>query len=252
MKERGEGTAPVEVPVRSEDTTGVGPGFVYVLSNKSMSGLLKIGISNRHPWVRAAELSRSSGIPTPFVVEAFYEVTDMAAAEKAAHEKFAESRESTNREFFRAGLPRALWRLTAAIVPFRPDHRRSRWVSAGECPRCLDEIKNPTERGLWDGDGLGADPPGGVTFIADCNSCGVRVEAFASRDDEAKDVFWHPASRDNWIPSSLERAMADPDLMWLVKMEAKSLRQRLEELEQAFGPSGFLGEDESERPLNHG
>ncbi len=46
-----------------------GNGYVYVLMNSSMRGLVKIGKTEREPEERAKELSASTGVPTPFMVE---------------------------------------------------------------------------------------------------------------------------------------------------------------------------------------
>ena len=48
-----------------------------------MIGLLKSGVSKRHPAIRAAELSSSTGVPAPFTVELFLDVTDRYKAEAA-------------------------------------------------------------------------------------------------------------------------------------------------------------------------
>jgi T5orf172 domain-containing protein len=186
---------------------GRAPGFVYVLSNASMHGLIKIGSSQRHPDIRASELSRSSGILTPFFVEAYYEVTDAAAAEAAAHEAFSEVRESPNREFFRARLPRALWLLTPALVAFRP--ARNKWAAAGECPQCFSTVGNASAIGRWDGRAM-TDPPGGDQLMADCGACGVRLVAYGGGGDGALDVLWFPAAHDKWTPSSVNRARRTP------------------------------------------
>ena len=44
-------------------------GWVYILSNESLNGLIKIDFSTKDPANRATELSGDSGVPTPFVVE---------------------------------------------------------------------------------------------------------------------------------------------------------------------------------------
>ena len=46
-------------------------GFVYVLSNPRIPGLLKIGYTERSVKDRAAEVSSGTGIPEPFVVGHF-------------------------------------------------------------------------------------------------------------------------------------------------------------------------------------
>jgi hypothetical protein len=43
-------------------------GWVYVITNLAMPGLVKVGYSRKDPELRAAELN-STGTPHPFVVE---------------------------------------------------------------------------------------------------------------------------------------------------------------------------------------
>src|SRR3954466_7359261 len=44
------------------------PGFVYILINPSLPGLVKIGKTTRSSESRAMELSAPTGLPTPFIV----------------------------------------------------------------------------------------------------------------------------------------------------------------------------------------
>ncbi|HEX9641663.1 MAG TPA: GIY-YIG nuclease family protein [Candidatus Krumholzibacteria bacterium] len=83
-------------------------GFLYVLSNRSMPGLVKIGRSDRHPRIRACELSNSPGVPTEFRLEAFVEVTDAEAAEREVHAHLEKFRISSVREFFEMSPKSAL------------------------------------------------------------------------------------------------------------------------------------------------
>ena len=79
-------------------------GYVYVLVNSSMPGLLKVGKTRRLPSDRVQELSRASGVATPFVV-AFEELfDDCDTAEEAVHAELELRgfRQAQNREFFRA------------------------------------------------------------------------------------------------------------------------------------------------------
>jgi hypothetical protein len=80
------------------------PGYLYVLVNSSMPGLVKVGKTNRSPTDRAGELSGVTGVPTPFVVafEQFFEHCD--AAEDFVHTELEHMnyRMSPNREFFNA------------------------------------------------------------------------------------------------------------------------------------------------------
>src|SRR5579864_8404939 len=62
-----------------------GTGYVYVLSNPCMPGLLKIGFTERNVEARAKELSSATGVPAGYDVEAVFPATDAAAAEAAIH-----------------------------------------------------------------------------------------------------------------------------------------------------------------------
>ena len=59
------GRAAKQRPDRREAMT---PGWVYVLTNPAMPGLVKIGLTSRNPQVRAAELTQATGVPAPFVI----------------------------------------------------------------------------------------------------------------------------------------------------------------------------------------
>jgi hypothetical protein len=52
-------------------------GFLYVLSNKSMPGIVKIGVTTGRVEKRAKELSRPTGVPQPFVIECYFPVYDV-------------------------------------------------------------------------------------------------------------------------------------------------------------------------------
>lgn len=79
-------------------------GFLYVLTNPSMPGLVKVGKTVRDPRIRVKELSSPTGVPTPFelaYVEAF---DDCHTAERRVHAALAAGgiRVSSKREFFEA------------------------------------------------------------------------------------------------------------------------------------------------------
>lgn len=102
----------------AKDEAGEGYGFLYVLSNPSMPGYLKIGQTERHPASRAAELSNHSGIPTPFKIELFYEVSKRLAAERAVHTALADKRASPDREFFLISVQDARLAVLRAAAEF--------------------------------------------------------------------------------------------------------------------------------------
>jgi hypothetical protein len=79
-------------------------GFVYVLVNSAMPGLVKVGKTSRLPADRATELSGVTGVATPFIVAFEQYFIDCEAAEEYVHTSLARAgyREAPNREFFRA------------------------------------------------------------------------------------------------------------------------------------------------------
>jgi len=75
--------------------------YVYVLSNPSMPGLVKIGMTTRSDINdRVKELDSATGIPTPFKVEGVINTMNAESLEQYLHEYFSEYRVSTSREFF--------------------------------------------------------------------------------------------------------------------------------------------------------
>jgi hypothetical protein len=76
-------------------------GVVYVLTNSSMPGLVKIGCSDSDDaGTRIAQLY-TTGVPVPFKIEFAARVADIAAVEGALHQAFAPNRINPRREFFR-------------------------------------------------------------------------------------------------------------------------------------------------------
>ncbi|GJH12624.1 hypothetical protein CBA19CS22_11645 [Caballeronia novacaledonica] len=79
-------------------------GFVYVLANSAMEGLVKVGKTTRAPNQLAAELSKSTGLPSAFIVvyeQLFHDCheTETFVRELLERRGF---RTSPNREFFNA------------------------------------------------------------------------------------------------------------------------------------------------------
>ena len=77
-------------------------GYLYILTNPAMPGLLKLGKSTRHPATRVAELSRATGVPAPFELVDFLPFEQCSVAERLAHHLLQEQgvRVSDDREFF--------------------------------------------------------------------------------------------------------------------------------------------------------
>lgn len=74
-------------------------GYVYVLANDAMPGLVKIGRTCRSAQSRADELYQT-GVPTPFRVVAEAYSPDCVQLERMMHEQMQHCRVSEGREFF--------------------------------------------------------------------------------------------------------------------------------------------------------
>ena len=78
-------------------------GQVYILSNPSMPGLLKVGFTTGTALKRASELSSVTSVPTGFKVEWVLPILgDPHAVEKSAHAHLAKYRHG--KEFFKVSL----------------------------------------------------------------------------------------------------------------------------------------------------
>lgn len=73
--------------------------IVYILTNESMPGIIKIGRTNRTAEIRARDLD-TTALPTPHEVHYAAEVEDSQQDEHWLHNIFADRRVRDNREFF--------------------------------------------------------------------------------------------------------------------------------------------------------
>ncbi|MBK3745807.1 GIY-YIG nuclease family protein [Paraburkholderia aspalathi] len=89
-------------------TASKSSGFVYVMSNPSMPGTVKIGKTTRSPEVRRAELSSATGVPVPFHIEGFIECENVHVMEILIHEKLKRYRVNRSREFFKIEPSKAI------------------------------------------------------------------------------------------------------------------------------------------------
>jgi len=85
-------------------------GYIYILFNPSIPGLVKIGKTERDPRERARELSQATGVATPFEVAYTAAFADCDVAERYMHAVLEHNgfRLAGNREFFEVPLPRAI------------------------------------------------------------------------------------------------------------------------------------------------
>ena len=75
-------------------------GYIYVLSNPAMPGLIKIGYTTRDINERVSELSASTGVPSNFEFEAVFVSPAAEADEYDIHEMLVAHRQGS-KEFFR-------------------------------------------------------------------------------------------------------------------------------------------------------
>lgn len=123
-------------------------GFVYILINPSMEGLVKVGKTTREPKERADELSKATGVPTPFIVAYELAVHDCTSAEAFVHTYLEAKgyRVSSNREFFDAPLNIAI----DAILEYKTtmgnlDTESDGYIQKDEQDNNLKPVSNP-----WD------------------------------------------------------------------------------------------------------
>jgi hypothetical protein len=87
--------------------TSILQGFLYVLTNPRMPGLLKIGCTTRSVEERVDELNAATGVPVPFVIEAVFPSKAPLEDEARVHE-WLRKRRLSGREFFEADLREAM------------------------------------------------------------------------------------------------------------------------------------------------
>ena len=97
-------------------------GYVYILTNPSMPGLVKIGRTSRDVGLRAAELWQT-GVPTKFEVYASEKTSDCVQLEAYVHGDLRKRRLSKSREFFAIDPSEAQGRLC-----FWAEHQASELV----------------------------------------------------------------------------------------------------------------------------
>lgn len=94
--------------------------FLYLASNPSMPGLLKVGRTCTSPSERMAAL-HTTGVATPFELEFVAQFDDAVSAENKAHRALASFRVARNREFFRIDAIEAVRRILPSVGPCEID-----------------------------------------------------------------------------------------------------------------------------------
>lgn len=89
------------------ENRGDGSQWVYVLSNPTTPGLLKIGYTSLTPDERAKQVSNATGVALPYKVEWAFKCFDGEQLEGEVHQKLKEYRINNQREFFGVDLETA-------------------------------------------------------------------------------------------------------------------------------------------------
>ena len=96
-------------PKKPIPTIGEGKEIIYIMSNPTFPGLLKIGYTGKEIEIRRKDLSKATGVPTPFKVEFIYKLHSRGEElEREIHSYLKEYRTSNQREFFEMGLKQAI------------------------------------------------------------------------------------------------------------------------------------------------
>ena len=86
---------------------GEGDQWVYVLSNPTTPGLLKIGYTKKLPEERAKQISAATGVALPYKVDWAYKCFNGETVEREVHHKLKSQRVNNSKEFFQIGLEEA-------------------------------------------------------------------------------------------------------------------------------------------------
>lgn len=99
-------TARSKKPIPS---SGEGKEIIYVMSNSTIPGLLKIGYTGKPVEERCKELSRATGVPVPFKIEYIFRLHGRGEElEREIHRYLEHKRNSSRREFFDISLKEAI------------------------------------------------------------------------------------------------------------------------------------------------
>ena len=120
---------------------------IYVLTNRAMPGLVKIGRTDQSVEMRMRQLD-TTGVPLPFECFAAWEVPDGVAAERAIHIAFGDHRIRERREFFSLSPDKP----TAILRAFGLNDRTPRddVVEVAEDLRALEKARSRRPRFSFD------------------------------------------------------------------------------------------------------
>lgn len=97
-----------------------GDEYVYVLSNPSLPGLLKIGYTSKDPMERKKEIDKGTGVPVPFNIEYVKKCVNGQQLERAVHNYLDSYRVNNRKEFFEIDLKAAREVINSIYEQFNP------------------------------------------------------------------------------------------------------------------------------------
>lgn len=104
-------------------------GYVYILKNEAMPGLIKIGYTTRTVEERANELYEGiTGVPMPFEIVYEYSCEEPQKLEREMHKKLTAHRINENREFFKYSADDA-FQLLQELHKFSVSGQWRKWTS---------------------------------------------------------------------------------------------------------------------------
>jgi tRNA(Ile2) C34 agmatinyltransferase TiaS len=126
-------------------------GFIYLLSNENMPGLVKIGYCRRPVEERVKELSSQTGVPKPFSIEAYFASEKPEDDERKIHQEFSEYR-VLGKEFFEIASVKAVVKVMS-ILDSRPIYLSEfllteKMQNSKVCPKCGESII-PDTYNIW-------------------------------------------------------------------------------------------------------
>ena len=105
-------------------------GHVYICSNPTYEGMVKIGMTTKRPRERVKDLYNTS-VPTPFVLEHSFRITNTTprAFEASCHKHLDKYRVNQRREFFYLSPEEARDKIGAMLEVRGRNNRVARFLS---------------------------------------------------------------------------------------------------------------------------
>lgn len=152
-------------------------GWVYIITNKAMPGLVKVGYTLKDPDLRARELGHT-GTPLPYVVEYEVLVNKPRVVEQMVHSGLGGHR--VGKEWFRCSLDEAINCIRRTIGE----------DALLETIRNMDNLRTPIGRRKAECASQPSSKAGSKgtftstgTFAANCLNCGTYFEVTVTRHD---------------------------------------------------------------------